>query len=167
MILPLGAKFNELLREFFVLELDKDRALEKLFGGAPQLDVVDRTILGEESLNVELGGGNLVTESLNVDTRGLSGLLSIAAGLVGVLSFDGFLALLATDNEAGAFTEGSDDGSVGLESAHSLEGAEGLDGDWLVLFSSSGFPHKLITRQVGVAEVILDLIRSRWLAIYR
>lgn len=127
LVLPLGANLDKLLCKFLILELDENRALEQLLGSAPELDVVDRSILSEESLDVELGCSYLVAETLGVDRSGFGLLLALAIGLVWVLALDGLFAFISLNDKASAVTEGGDDSSVGLESAHSLEGADGLE----------------------------------------
>lgn len=152
--LGLGVQGEEILSRLLIGELDKDGALEELLVGAAETNGIDGSILLEEGLEVELGSGLLVSESLDVDAAGVE--LVVTRG-VSLLALDCLLTLLASDVDLRALLQRSDDGRVGLEATHALEVGDGLKGDRLVVESSNKLPQELVVGKVAVRQVELDL----------
>lgn len=122
-LLPLGSRVggDELLGRLLIGKCDKDGALEEALVGATELQAIDFTELGKEGLQLELGIGLLVTKALDVDSGSFGLGLGGGHGLVGHLALDGLLAFLSNHLEYLALSEGSNNGAVGLEAAHTLE----------------------------------------------
>jgi len=83
----LWVKFEELLRSFFILELDENRALEKLLWGTAKTNSIGWTKRSEESFDIELRAWFLVAKSFDVGGARF-GLGSWSFGVVGNLALD-------------------------------------------------------------------------------
>ncbi len=101
-------------------------------------------MLGEESLDVELGGCLLVAEALGVDGAGLLclGQLSGFGALVlsqWDLALDDLLVGGAANFDDGGGLQRLDDGGVGLEALHAAEFVDFLQRYGLVLGAAGQF----------------------------
>jgi hypothetical protein len=139
MALPLGGRFclEELAGLLLIGECNKNGALEEALVCASKLDTLDLTKLGEEALKIKLSVGGLVAKALDVNGGGLDLGLGGVKRLVGGLSLDLLLALLTGEVKELAVLESSNDGAVGLECSHALEGVDSLDLHGLVLASTA------------------------------
>lgn len=173
-LLPLGLllQSEEGLLLLLGLELNEDAALESLVVGAAQTDGVCGAIGGEESLDVQLCSGLLLTkaEALGVDGAGHGGVLEDLHGLGIVLvhglgqrdlALDGGVVLSQLDVLGGL--EGLNDRAEGLESAHALERVKELKGHGVVGAAANLGEKELVHREVGIGEVEFDLGCARQL----
>lgn len=135
--LRLGVNLDELVRLILVGEGDEHGALEETLVCASELKALDLAKLSEEALEIELGVGGLIAEALDVNGGGFDLGLGGVHGLVGGLALDDLLTLLAGKLKELAVLESSDDGTVGLESSHTLEGVDSLDLHGLVFASAA------------------------------
>ena len=138
-LLPLGRRvcLEELAGFLLIGECDKDGALEEALVCASKLDALNLAELGKEAFEVELSVGFLVTEALDINGGSLNLGLGGVQRLVRGLALDLLLALLARNVEELAVLESGNNGTVGLECSHALEGVESLDLDGLVLASTA------------------------------
>jgi len=139
MLLPLGRRvcLEELAGFLLIGECDKDGALEEALVCASKLDALNLAELGKEAFEVELSVGFLVTEALDINGGSLNLGLRGVQRLIRGLALDLLLALLARDVEELAVLESGNNGAVGLECSHALEGVESLDLHGLVLASAA------------------------------
>lgn len=143
-VLGLGLDSQEGLGALLGLELDKHRALEKILIRATETDGRDiAAVLGEEILEVELGLGGFVTETLDVDSA-LGNVVLIDGEFVGLLALDLLLALLADNLEDAALLERAHKRRVVRVASHALEVVNVLDVNGLVLGTTSEVPEVLI-----------------------
>lgn len=159
----LGVKLEELLGGLLVCELDENASLELALLASAQAHGVEGTVDGEKLLNVGLGAGLLLAESLGVDAAGHSLVLELLAVLIGVVAevlADGLLAgdLAVIGNvDQSAGLAGFEDGGVRLEVAHALEVVDDLEVDGVVLVATSLLKEVVVAGEVGVGEVEFDL----------
>ena len=159
----LWVQLEEILRFVLCGKLDKDAALEVAVGLAAQTDGVDGAVDGEELFNVELCRLGLLAEALGVDAAGHGLVLVDLAVLVNVVGEFVRKRDLARDAavvgnvEHGRGLDGVDDCRVWLEVAHALEVVDDLEVDGGVAVASGLLEEVLVGREVGVAEVELDL----------
>ncbi|KAI6770927.1 hypothetical protein HG531_009782 [Fusarium graminearum] len=139
MVVPLGGRLclEELVGLLLIGECNKDGALEETLVCASKLDTLDLAKLGKEALKIKLSVGGLVTKALDVDGGGFDLGLGGVQRLVRGLALELLLTLLTGEIEELAVLEGSNDGAVGLECSHALEGVDGLDLHGLVLGSAA------------------------------
>lgn len=135
--LRLGVNLDELVRLILVGEGDEHGALEETLVGASEFKTLDFAELSEEALKVELGVRGLIAEALDVNGSGFDLGLGGVHGLVGGLALDDLLTVLTGKFKKLAVLESSDDGAVGLESSHTLEGVDSLDLHGLVFASAA------------------------------
>jgi hypothetical protein len=162
MVLPLrhGIGLDELLGCLLISKGDEDGALEEILVSTTELQALNLTKGGEEALKVELSIRGLVTEALHVDCSSLCLGLGRRHGLVGHLSLDKLLALLALNLQDLAVAQRSDHGAIWLEASHALERVNFLDGDGLVFGTAARLPHELVLRVIPVSKVEFDLCRE-------
>lgn len=155
----LGVKLEERIRSLFVLELDKDRALEELLLGATEANRVGGTVWGEESFDVKLRAGLLIAKTLCVDGSRL-GLGSWGSGIICEFTPDFFETFGTSNFEELAISEGGNNSRMGTEALHATEGAKSRNLDWQVVGTICGIPHELVPREVAVTKVKFDLLAS-------
>jgi hypothetical protein len=119
----LWVKLEELLGSFFILELDEDRALEKLLWGTAETNSIGRPIRSEESFDIELRAWLLIAKTFDID-RACFGLGSWSFGVVGNLALDLLSAFWAADLEEIAVSESSNHCRHWFKSLHATKGAD-------------------------------------------
>lgn len=171
-----GLEGQELLLRVLRVKLDEDAALPVVVFLAA-LAHHDGAVGAEELLELDLAGLVLAAKALDVgaggevvggavlqaveELLGGGGLLVVA--VLGrhdqrLLALDGLAAGLVVDNgEVLALAERGDDGRVGLEAAHALEGADVVDGNGAVVGAIELEEQVLVGGEVLRREVELDL----------
>jgi hypothetical protein len=152
----LWIKSKELLLSLFILPLDKYRPFEQLLLSTTETNLSGGAVGQEKVLYIKLGAWFLVTKTFDIDGSSVC-LGTWSIGVIWNLTLNAlFTFVLDYIKELALFQCSNDHVKIG-EALHAVESMNLLNSDGIVRRATGLVPQERVGREIGVAQIELDL----------